>query len=199
MYKRLNLALLTAVLASSSLLAASEMRISVEELITFIKSSISLKQPDRQVAEYLKHVKLSNKLDDRTVEELQSMGAGPKTVAVLHDLRDSSASLAAPPPPVEKVKAAPLPPPDSIEQGKIISEVREYAMNYTKQLPNYLCLQVTRRSAAAERDRIVAAARHRHDSPELQRRARGLQGGAGEQFAGHRHADGEAGRDGEPG
>ena len=53
----------------------------VAQLVMFIRSSVELKQPDRQVAEYLRHVKLTDKLDDRTIEDLQSLGAGPKTVA----------------------------------------------------------------------------------------------------------------------
>jgi hypothetical protein len=148
MRKRLIPAFIVLLAAALAMPAASDMRLTVQDLMAFIRSSINLKQPDRQVAEYLKHVRLSNKLDDRTIEELQGMGAGPKTVAALRDLRDSSATLATPPPVVEKAKPAPLAGPDSIEQGKIISTVREYAMNYTKQLPNYLCIQVTRRSVA---------------------------------------------------
>lgn len=135
--------------ALTSLAASSDMKISVEQLGQFIKSSVSMKTPDRQVAEYLKHVKLTNKLDDKTIEDMQSMGAGPKTVAALRDLGGHSATLAVAPPLVEKAKPTPIPPPDSIEQGKIIGAVREYAMNYTKQLPNYLCVQVTRRSIDA--------------------------------------------------
>ena len=73
------------------------------------------------------------------------MGAGSKTVAVLRELRDSSSSLAAPPPPAPKPVVIQIPPPDSVEQGKILEEVREYALAYTKQLPNFLCVQVTRR------------------------------------------------------
>ena len=30
-------------------------------------------------------------------------------------------------------------------KAKIIDEAREYALNYTKQLPNFICVQVTRR------------------------------------------------------
>ena len=72
------------------------------------------------MAEYLHHVKMVEKLDDRTVEELQGMGAGPKTVAALRELGDASGSLpmAAPPPP--KPVIVPIAPPDSIEQGKIL-------------------------------------------------------------------------------
>jgi hypothetical protein len=134
------------ILVTAALLtAAGEMNLTVAQLEMFIRSAVDLKQPDRQVAEYLHHVKLRDKLDDRTIEELQSLGAGPKTVAALRELGDASASLptAAPPPP--KPVYVPPPPPSSIEQEKIIDQAREYALNYTKQLPNFICVQVTRR------------------------------------------------------
>ena len=117
-----------------------------DQLISFVQSSIKLKQPDKQVAEYLlKHVKLVNKLDDRTIEELQRMGAGPKTVAALQALRDETARLAEAPPPPPKPVVAQAPPPDSIQQAKVLAEVTDYVKNYSKQLPNFICLRVTRR------------------------------------------------------
>src|SRR5579863_9341887 len=125
--------------------ATQEMTLTVDKLVKFIQSTIQLKQPDRQVAEYLRHIKLSNRLDDRTIEDLQGQGAGPKTVQALKDLRDTSASLPTPPRPAPKPVVAQIPPPDSIEQGKILSDIRDYALNYTKQMPNYICVQVTRR------------------------------------------------------
>ena len=124
------------VLTAALLTAASEMNMTVAQLVMFIKSSVELKQPDSKVAEYLRHVKLTDKLDDRTIENLQSLGAGSKTVAALRELGDASASLHTAPPP---------PPPDSVEQEKIIDQARDYALNYTKQLPNFICVQVTRR------------------------------------------------------
>ncbi|HET6250785.1 MAG TPA: hypothetical protein VFE47_24055 [Tepidisphaeraceae bacterium] len=128
------------------LTAATEMSLSVAQLEMFIRSAVDLKQPDRQVAEYLRHVKLRDKLDDRTIEDMQSMGAGPKTVAALRELGEASTNLPAPPPPPPPPPAyVPPPPPDSIEQAKIIDQAREYALNYTKQLPNFICVQVTRR------------------------------------------------------
>jgi hypothetical protein len=133
------------VVTAALLTAASEMNMTVAQLTMFIKSSVELKQPDSKVAEYLRHVKLTDKLDDRTIENLQSLGAGSKTVAALRELSDASATLpiAAPPPP--KPVYVPPPPPDSIEQDKIIEQARDYALNYTKQLPNFICVQVTRR------------------------------------------------------
>jgi hypothetical protein len=134
------------VLVTATLLtAAGEMNLTVAQLVMFIKSSVQLKQPDRQVAEYLRHVKLTDKLEDRAIEDLQSLGAGPRTVAALRELSEASANLTvappAPPPPV----FVPAPPPDSVEQAKIIDQARDYALNYTKQLPNFICVQVTRR------------------------------------------------------
>jgi hypothetical protein len=133
------------VMTAALLTAASEMNLTVAQLVMFIKSSVELKQPDSKVAEYLRHVKLTDKLDDRTIEDLQSLGAGSKTVAVLRELGDASASLHAAPPPPPKPVYVPPPPPDSVEQEKIIDQARDYALNYTKQLPNFICVQVTRR------------------------------------------------------
>ena len=93
------------------LAASAEMSLTVDQLVKFIHSAVhDLKQPDRQVAEYLKHVKMREKLDDQTIEDLQSQGAGPKTVAVLKELGTASQSL---------VKAAPPPPPKPPEHPSL--------------------------------------------------------------------------------
>jgi len=128
-----------------TLSAAGEMPLTVAKLTEFIKSAVQMKSPDKQVAETLRHFKMTEKLDDRTIEELQSLGAGSKTVAALKELGDASASLPEAAPPAPKPVVVPLDPPDSIEQGKILDEAREYVMNYTKSLPNFICVQVTRR------------------------------------------------------
>jgi hypothetical protein len=138
---RFLLVLVTAAILS----AAGEQNMTVAQLVMFIRSSVQLKQPDRQVAEYLRKIKLTDKLDDRTIEDLQSLGAGAKTVAALRELGEASASLTVAPPPPPPPVYVPPPPPDSEEQAKIIDQTREYALNYTKQLPNFICVQVTRR------------------------------------------------------
>ncbi len=132
-------------LAAGLSLLASEMTITVAQLVAFIRSTIQLRQPDRRVAEYLRHVRLTEKLDDRTIEDLTGQGAGPKTVAALHELRDGSATLPSPPPPPPPPVIYKIPPPDSLEQGRILDRAREYALNYTRQLPDFICVQVTRR------------------------------------------------------
>jgi hypothetical protein len=137
---------ITILLLATAMAIPAETSMTVDQLISFIQSSVKNHIPDKDVAEYLRHVNMSYKLDDRTIEEFEGTGAGPKTIAILHELRNRSASLPAAPAP--KPKAPPPPaqrPPDLTEQGKVIEGAREYALNYTKQLPNYICLQVTRR------------------------------------------------------
>ena len=124
-------------------------KLTVEQLVGFVRSAIHLKQPDKDVAAYLATVSLSERLDDRTIEELRGQGAGPKTVEALKALRAASQALPAPsqptPTPAPPPPPAPMEPPSAEEQGKTIEQAREYAMNYTKSLPDFLCTQVTRR------------------------------------------------------
>jgi hypothetical protein len=128
-----------------ALASLAQQQITVEKLLEFVNSSIATKVQDKDVAAYLATVKLSEKLDPRTVEDLRGKGAGPKTVAALTSLASASAGLPAPAQkaaaPKPKVRAA----PSYEEQQKVIREVREYALNYSKTLPDFICLQVTRR------------------------------------------------------
>jgi hypothetical protein len=139
---------LTLLLFGVSLWLPAQTKMTAEQLVSFIKSAIDLQQPDREVASYLKRVTLSERLDDRVIEELQGMGAGARTVEALHALRDATANLPAPlKPPIAAPAppAPPKPPPSLEEQDRIIKQVREYAISYTDRLPDFLCTQVTRR------------------------------------------------------
>ncbi len=117
----------------------------VNQLREFLKSSIQMKMRDDEIAKYLKTVKLSERLDDRAIEDIQGQGLGPKTVAALKTLRDATASLKeAKPEPPPPAPPPPKPPPSAEEQARIISEARELALNYSNSLPDYICWQVTR-------------------------------------------------------
>ena len=129
-------------------LSASAQSLSIKQLMSFLESSVRMKQTDKEVAHYLEKVKLTEKLDDRTVEELQGLGLGPKTVAALRGLRDQSQELKAAGPLMPDAKPAPKPPPSAAEQAAILDDVREYALNYSRSLPDYICTQVQRRYAA---------------------------------------------------
>jgi hypothetical protein len=133
------------VLLAAAAMVLAQRAMTVADLTAFIKSQIKLRADDKMTGEYLKKIKLTQKLDDKTVEELQGLGAGPKTVAALRKLEDESASLAAAPPPPPPVVVPTRPPPDSMEQAEALHAMNEYALGYSAKLPNYLCVQITRR------------------------------------------------------
>src|ERR1700684_2188814 len=98
--------------------AYGQREMTVAQLVSFIKSSVQLHTPDRQVADYVHKIKLTNKLDDQTVEQLQGLGAGARTVAALRELTDATAKLAAAPLPPPVSAPVAIPPPDSVEQKR---------------------------------------------------------------------------------
>lgn len=127
-------------------LTLAQMRMTVEQLVAFVKSSAELKHEDKQVAAYLKRVKLTNRLTEEVIIDLKASGAGPRTAEVLDELKKASAEL--PEPSAAKPKPPPAPyqpPPSQEDQYRIINEAREYALGYSKNLPNFICTQVTRR------------------------------------------------------
>jgi hypothetical protein len=121
----------------------------IAQLVVFMRSSIKQKLPDIEVSKYLSKMKLSEKLDASTIEELQSEGLGPKTVAALKVLMTETSSLPAPVAlPLagnDAPKPPPIPPPPYEEEQKLIGDMTEYALSYAKRLPDFLCTQVTRR------------------------------------------------------
>lgn len=133
------------ILLFSTAFVFAQSTMTVMQLESFVRSSIKLHNPDKDVADSLAKIKVTNRLEDQTVEELQAAGAGPKTMAALKKLVIATADLSyalAPPP-----KAAPvtIPPPSSIEQKQILDQVAEQALNYTENLPNFICTQITQR------------------------------------------------------
>src|SRR5690349_11156695 len=126
-------------------LASAQTSMTAQQLASFVKSSISLHEDDRKVAEVVKKVHLSDQLDMRTVESLQGLGAGRLTIAALRELSAGSASLPSAPPPPPKLTVAPIPAPSPEEQHRILAAITENALNYSNGLPNFICMQVTRR------------------------------------------------------
>src|SRR6266566_126110 len=133
------------ILTLSVCLLWAQAKLSVDQLCTFVQSSIKLKHPDKQVASYLMKLKLSERLDARTIEELQGLGAGPATMEALRKIVETSASLPPAQPKPVRIAPTPIAPPPLAEQKALIERVREYSLNYSKNLPNFICTQVTRR------------------------------------------------------
>src|SRR5579863_5144600 len=136
---------LPGVLVALCLCLFAHSAITIRQLKEFIHSAVTQKQPDKDVAAMLRTLKLSERLDDGTIEDLQRDGALPKTVAALKDLAGKSAALPEPKAEAPKPVYVPPPAPSSEEQARIIGEVRENALKYSQNLPDYICSQVTRR------------------------------------------------------
>ncbi|MDQ6678442.1 MAG: hypothetical protein M3Z09_14240 [Acidobacteriota bacterium] len=125
--------------------AFAQSTVPVEQILQFVRSSIQLKQPDKQVAAQLHGMHLSEKLADTKIEALQGEGAGPKTVAALRDLSAASQALAPPAPPAPPPVRKSIPEPSYEDQQHVINQMREYALGYSSSLPDFICKQVTRR------------------------------------------------------
>jgi hypothetical protein len=140
--------LLGAVLVFCLAATAQTQPLNLDQLMKFLSSSLELKMTDTELAKYLAKTKLSERLDDVTIEKLLASGIGPKTLNALRTLRDQSESLSKAKPVAAAPKWQPPPAPNAMEQAAIIEEVREYALNYSKSLPNFLSTQVVRRYQA---------------------------------------------------
>jgi len=128
-------------------LALAQTSITVAQLKQFVHSSVEKKFPDKQVVRYLKMYKLTERLADRDLMMMIAENPGPETAEQLKEMQEAAKSL---PVPEDMVKSAtpppaPMPPPPVADQERILSEAREIALDYTKRLPDFLCLQYTRR------------------------------------------------------
>jgi hypothetical protein len=136
--------LLLALLAG--LLLQAQSPLTYKQLRDLIRSSLDQHHRDREIADFLKTQKLTFALDEKLIEDFVGMGVGPKTMEALEKLKVESAGLPDP----ETAEAIPPerrqpPPPSAAEQERILGEARRSALEYTRNLPDYLCLQVTRR------------------------------------------------------
>jgi hypothetical protein len=135
--------LLLLALAAAVLLPA-QTRLTVRQLVEMVESSLRLKHQDKKIADFLSKVQLTERLTESAVEDLQGQGAGPRTLEALHQLKEQSRGLGA----AQPVKAAPkpqIPPPSRAEQERVLEQARQYARGYVHNLPDFICLQVTRR------------------------------------------------------
>lgn len=137
---------LPALLCAAAIGLLAQADLTYGQLRQFVKSSMDQKLRDKDVANYLKRQSVEFAVSDRLIEEFVGWGIGPKTLKALEALQAASADLEEPAPAPARPKAPPQPPPpDEEAQRWIISEARRQAQAYTQDLPNYVCLQVTRR------------------------------------------------------
>jgi len=131
----------------SGFAALAQQTMTVSTLMEFIKSAIEQKNPDKQVADIVAKTKLTQKFTLADLQELQNAGVGPKTLTALAAQVTQSANLPAPAPKTAvAAKSAGFPEPSEAEKKEVLRQTREWALNYVKSLPDFLCLERTDRS-----------------------------------------------------
>lgn len=114
----------------------------INEVIALVRSEVAQKKPDSQTAKEVHKIKLAERLDDQIIEELESEGAGPKTVEELVWLRDHSREL---PQPSAALPFVHGPRPSIEDQRAMLSQARQTALAYASSLPDFMCTEVVRR------------------------------------------------------
>jgi hypothetical protein len=116
--------------------------VSVADIVSEVRAAVAKHNADGPLAKILHKYKPSERLDDHAVEELESLGAGPKAVAELERLRDLSRALPAP-------AVAPEFPHDDTpsipDQRRIVGAAQRIALSYANGLPDFLCTEVIHR------------------------------------------------------
>lgn len=134
-------------LAVAAVLLSGQSGLSYDQLRTMIRSSINNGLNDRDIASYLKNQSLRFSLSDAVIEDFVGLGVGPRTVDALRKLQVESQGKPAPDLEAAKAERRPQqpPPPSKEEQERILAEARRNALEYTQRLPDFVCLQITRR------------------------------------------------------
>src|SRR5580698_3608171 len=123
-------------------LAADPPVATVNDIVALVRAGLAAHHDDKQIAKALSKAKLRENLDAYPVEELESAGAGPKTMQELYHLREISEELPLPEePPRFTLPAVPSPE----EMLAAIHHARVYALNYTARLPDFLCNETVER------------------------------------------------------
>jgi len=145
--RKLTRVCLIAFLASG--LAFAQQSMTVDRLMTFIRSAVEQKNPDKAVAATVATVRLTERFTLADLKELQDLGIGEKTLTALAALVTQSAKLNPPAPKAAATaKTAGPPPPSDATMRKVLQETREWAVGYVNSLPNFICWEVTDRSVA---------------------------------------------------
>ena len=129
-----------------ALVLPAQITLQFDQLRDILKSSADQGLQDREIAKYLEKQNLAFSIDERLLEEIQGWGVGPKTLETLRKLQARAVGLPAPDTATAKSREPEQPPPPSREeQDRIIAEARKAALEYTDRLPDFICLQLTRR------------------------------------------------------
>lgn len=133
---------LTLAMLAFPALAADPPQATVNDVVALVRAGLAANHDDKQIAKALSKVKLRECLDAYPVEELESAGAGPKTLLELRHLREISEELPLPEE-LPKFNLPAVPSPEELLAA--IHHARVYALNYAAHLPDFLCNETVER------------------------------------------------------
>ena len=119
----------------------------VDSVVAAVRTSLTGNRKDGAIAAELDKMKLTQYLEDRVIEILESEGAGPQTLGALQRMRDSSRLL--PPPPDPPPGMTPPPPLASAEEHRVWQAAAGKALDYNRLLPDFICSESIHRWADA--------------------------------------------------
>lgn len=132
----------TGALLLATLNAAQTGVSSIAELVDRVRTGLHQHLADKSLAKAVHKLTLGEKLTLRTIEELESEGAGPETVAALDYLLDNSSAL----PPSTAAAPFPAPPRPSVDEQKaFFHQMNVKAIHYSRSLPDFICTEVVHR------------------------------------------------------
>jgi hypothetical protein len=114
---------------------------SVQALFTTVREAIQNQQTDASIAARISKARLFESLEYRVIEELETEGAGPYTIAELDRQRALTRNLPRAATQLFEVPAA----PSEEQKTAVIERVREVALEYSSKLPNFICTETVRR------------------------------------------------------
>src|SRR5579863_7482689 len=115
---------------------------SVGDLVATVRADIDRHQSDNHIASAIRKIDLGEHLDWPVVEQLESDGAGPKTVGMLEMMIDESAGL--PTPSALSDSPASEKPSDG-DQAFALAAAARQSLNYAATLPDFICSESVRR------------------------------------------------------
>jgi hypothetical protein len=126
----------------SGLVAADAPDTSIPALIELVRSAIRQHKSDKSVARSLRKLQMGERMSLRLIEELESEGAGPETVAALEFLLENSVSRT----PSTATLPFTVPPRPSVEEQKsFFRKLNVNALHYSNNLPNFICTEIVHR------------------------------------------------------
>jgi len=138
-----------ACLAALVCAAAAQPPATTESLLSEVRAGLAAHRSDRDLARLVRSAKLTERLDDAVIEQIESEGAGQQTLDELE--RQQSLSLDLPRPDHAPRLFDPPPRPAEAEQSNSLEAARQLALQYSRGLPDFLCTETMHRYEDSKR------------------------------------------------